>query len=267
VAVMTLFFVLFLLWFSRDPGFAPGYSSLFKEGFMSDAVPAIFICTLLFVIPSEPPTIIRKCLRRSKEPNPITHRIPRLLDWDTVHLKMPWCIVLIMGGGLAMAEGMTASGLSSWLGDQFSIFSSVPTWTLPFLVSAVVAVTTDLASVMASCQIYTPVMADLALSLRLNPYLTLLPTTISASFAFMLPVATPPAAIAFSYGKLRIIDMCKAGIVLNILGVFVVGLAVNTWGWAIFGLGTFPEWAQAAVTEPSASSPPSFTNDTVLLGS
>merc|ERR1719443_773301 len=86
---------------------------------------------------------------------------------------------------------MTETRLSAWLGEQFSVFSDVPIWALPFIIGCVVAVTTDLASVMASCQIYTPVMADLALSLRLNPYLTLLPTTIAASFAFMLPVATP----------------------------------------------------------------------------
>merc|ERR1719376_1845305 len=148
---------------------------------------------------------------------------------------------------------MTETRLSAWLGEQFSVFSDVPIWSLPFLVGGVVAVTTDLASVMASCQIYTPVMADLALSLRLNPYLTLLPTTIAASFAFMLPVATPPAAIAFSYGKLRILDMCKAGFTMNILGVLALGVAVNTWGKAIFSLEEFPDWAQAALDAADSS--------------
>ena len=177
---------------------------------------------------------------------------------------MPWCIVLIMGGGLAMAEGMTETRLSAWLGEQFSVFSDVPIWALPFIIGCVVAVTTDLASVMASCQIYTPVMADLALSLRLNPYLTLLPTTIAASFAFMLPVATPPAAIAFSYGKLRILDMCKAGLIMNVLGVAAVGIAVNTWGKAIFSLEEFPDWAQAALDSavtPEMTGAANMTND------
>jgi len=312
-AVMTLFLILFLLWFSRAPGFAPGYEVYFKEDFMSDAVPAIFICTLLFILPSELPPL-PGCLsgvfqsktqmerrasnehRRTEssshlqdvdglnetataaqdestlqpdQPSPkksSRRRTPRLLDWDTVHVKMPWCIILIMGGGLAMAEGMTETGLSSWLGDRFSVFSSVPIWSLPFIIGSVVAVTTDLASVMASCQIYTPVMADLALSLRLNPYLTLLPTTIAASFAFMLPVATPPAAIAFSYGKLRILDMCKAGIVMNVLGVIAVGIAVNTWGRAIFSLDEFPLWAQAALDASGASSVPTGSSNVSSSG-
>ena len=292
-AVMILFLILFLLWFSRAPGFAPGYEVFFKKDYMSDAVPAILICTLLFILPAELPpmpacfsAVFRRSATRSgrelptrtdsskrlqdARPNDVEtsvhsesvpseteeasprskssrRRTPRLLDWDTVHVKMPWCIILIMGGGLAMAEGMTATGLSAWLGERFSVFSTVPIWSLPFIIGSVVAVTTDLASVMASCQIYTPVMADLALSLRLNPYMTLLPTTIAASFAFMLPVATPPAAIAFSYGKIRILDMCKAGLIMNVLGVIAVGIAVNTWGKAIFSLDEFPDWAQAAL--------------------
>lgn len=266
VAVMALFATLFLLWFGRDPGFARGYAVFFKDGFMSDAVPAIFICGLLFVLPAEMPPFLDGCFSRAPRMSTrpgrtragwvrfVTRRAPRLLDWDTVHVKMPWCIILIMGGGLALAEGMTASGLSLWLGERFAVFSSVPTWSLPFIVGAVVSATTDMASVMASCQIYTPVMADLALSLRLNPYVTLLPTTIAASFAFMLPVATPPAAIAFSYGKIRIIDMCKAGSLMNVIGVATVGLAVNTWGSVIFDLDTFPAWAEAALAAATANS-------------
>jgi len=238
VVVVLLFIVLVLLWFTRDLGFADGYGSFFKverngtdeEGnplksidYVKDAVPAILIPMLLFVLPS---TLPKK-----------SERVERLLDWKTAQSKMPWNVIMLLGGGFALALGMQSSKLSLWVGGKMkSAFECVDISVLGMLISFVVTMTTEVASNTATTQIFTPIMSTLARETGNNPFNTLLPTAVSASFAFMLPVATPPNAIAFSYGKLSIVDMALPGIVMNIMGVFVIGLGMNTWGVPIFKL-------------------------------
>lgn len=237
VMVMLLFLVLVLLWFTRDFGFAPGYGSFFEgnytepetgklkinEKFVKDAVPAVLIPMLLFVIPSTIP-------QRSK-------RVDRLLDWKTAQNKMPWNVIMLLGGGFALAKGMESSKLSLWLGAQMkAAFQCVPTSALSMLIAFVVTMTTEVASNTATTQIFTPIMATMAKEIGINPYNVLLPTAVSASFAFMLPVATPPNAIAFSYGKLSITDMAFPGFFMNLVGVLVIGFGMNTWGVPIFKL-------------------------------
>uniref|UniRef100_A0A803XQI9 Solute carrier family 13 member 5 n=1 Tax=Meleagris gallopavo TaxID=9103 RepID=A0A803XQI9_MELGA len=90
-----------------------------------------------------------------------------------------------------------------------------------------------------------------AASVKIHPLYVMLPGTLSASFAFMLPVATPPNAIVFSYGHIRVLDMVRSGIVMNIIGVFCVTLAINTWGRPIFELDTFPTWANSTTNQSS----------------
>lgn len=82
-------------------------------------------------------------------------------------------------------------------------------------------------------------------SISLNPLYVMIPCTLSASFAFMLPVATPPNAIVFSYGYLKVSDMAKAGMVMNIIGIGCISLAINSWGRLMFDLDSFPSWANA----------------------
>jgi len=237
VVIILLFFVLVVLWFTRDLGFAPGYSSFFeihtnetdKNGdeivikYVKDAVPAVLIPMLLFVLPS---TIPRK-----------SERVDRLLDWKTAQAKMPWNVIMLLGGGFALALGMKSSQLSKWVGEKMKeALECVNISVLGMLIAFVVTMTTEVASNTATTQIFTPIMSTLARETGVNPFNTLLPTAVSASFAFMLPVATPPNAIAFSYGKLSIVDMALPGIAMNIIGVFVIGLGMNTWGIPIFDL-------------------------------
>ncbi|NWT46469.1 S13A2 protein, partial [Chroicocephalus maculipennis] len=248
IAVLILFILLVLLWFTRDPGFIPGWATvLFNKNdtsYVTDATVAIFISVLLFIIPSDIPTRDREQTgNKSKIPTP-----PALLDWKTVHQKMPWNIVFLLGGGFALAKGSEESGLSAWLGTKLTPLQQIPHPAIALLLCLLIATFTECTSNVATTTLFLPILASMAEAICLNPLYVMLPCTLSASLAFMLPVATPPNAIVFSYGQLRVIDMAKAGFILNILGVLTITLAINTWASSLFQLETFPSWANRSGT-------------------
>ncbi|NXF79786.1 S13A2 protein, partial [Sclerurus mexicanus] len=241
IAVLVLFVLLVLLWFTREPGFIPGWATVLfnKNGtsYVTDATVAIFISVLLFIIPSGFSNNAQTD-GRTKFQAP-----PPLLNWKVVHEKMPWNIVFLLGGGFALAKGSEESGLSAWLGAQLTPLQQIPHPAIAFLLCLLIATFTECTSNVATTTLFLPILASMAEAICLNPLYVMLPCTLSASLAFMLPVATPPNAIVFSYGQLRVIDMAKAGCVLNILGVLTITLAINTWASSLFQLQTFPAWA------------------------
>ncbi|NXI68364.1 S13A2 protein, partial [Anseranas semipalmata] len=245
IAVLVLFILLVLLWFTRDPGFIPGWATvLFNKNdtsFVTDATVAIFISILLFIIPSEIATRARDTEQADRKPK--IQAPPALLDWKVVHQKMPWNIVFLLGGGFALAKGSEESGLSSWLGTKLTPLQEIPHPAIALLLCLLIATFTECTSNVATTTLFLPILASMAQRICLNPLYVMLPCTLSASLAFMLPVATPPNAIVFSYGHLKVIDMAKAGFVLNILGVLTITLAINTWSSSLFQLHTFPSWA------------------------
>ncbi|XP_077360928.1 solute carrier family 13 member 2-like isoform X1 [Festucalex cinctus] len=242
-AVLCLFILMVLLWFTRDPGFVDGWATVLfnKNGpFVSDGTVSIFLSMLFFVIPSQLPS------RRGyghddagvKVKAPVT-----LLTWQLVHERMPWNVVLLLGGGYALAAGSEVSGLSTWLGDSLSPLEKIPAFAISLLLCLLVAIFTECSSNTATTTLFLPILASMAVSIKLHPLYVMLPCTISASLAFMLPVATAPNAIAFSFGNLKVMDMVKAGFMLNIIGILTINLGINTWGYAMFDMGTFPTWA------------------------
>ncbi|NXP18866.1 S13A2 protein, partial [Scytalopus superciliaris] len=241
IAVLILFILLVLLWFTREPGFIPGWATvLFNKNdtsYVTDATVAIFISLLLFIIPSDLSNHAQTG-GRSKFQAP-----PPLLDWKAVHEKMPWNIVFLLGGGFALAKGSEESGLSAWLGTKLTPLQNIPHPAIALLLCLLIATFTECTSNVATTTLFLPILASMAEAICLNPLYVMLPCTLSASLAFMLPVATPPNAIVFSYGQLRVVDMAKAGCVLNILGVLTITLAINTWASSLFQLQTFPSWA------------------------
>ncbi|KAL2096144.1 hypothetical protein ACEWY4_008292 [Coilia grayii] len=284
-SVLLVFVLLVLLWFTREPGFMPGWATVLfnqEKEYVTDGTVAIFMSTLFFVIPSEMPRcfclrgrsgdmtgmmlfplnnvyycppkvslyavhlIVPECLdgkKSSKAP-------PPLLNWEVVHEKMPWNILLLLGGGFALARGSETSGLSLWLGQSLEPLKSIPDFAIAFLISMLIATFTECSSNTATTTLFLPILASMASAIKLHPLYVMLPSAICASLAFMLPVATPPNAIAFSYGNLRVIDMAKAGSALNLLGVLCVQFALNTWGVAMFNLKEFPTWANSTAIRP-----------------
>ncbi|KAM9005694.1 solute carrier family 13 member 2 [Sarcophilus harrisii] len=247
-AVTLLFFLLVALWFTREPGFFKGWGNVAfpnkrGESMVSDGTVAFFIGIILFIVPSEYPSLFLQTNAQGKLKAP-----PALLDWNTVNKKMPWNIVFLLGGGFALAKGSEKSGLSKWLGDKLTPLSSIPSPAVAFILSLLVATFTECTSNVATTTLFLPILASMAQAICLNPLYVMLPCTMAASLAFMLPVATPPNAIVFSFGKLKVCDMAKAGFLLNIIGVLTISLAINTWAYPIFKLDQFPSWAHLNTT-------------------
>ncbi|RLV89391.1 hypothetical protein DV515_00014903 [Chloebia gouldiae] len=251
--IVLLFVLLVLLWFSRNPGFVKGWATMLFPGgekYITDSVPAVFIALLLFILPAHKP----KCNvwnpsmsdpEQTEEDKKKPFLSAPLLDWNVVQRKMPWSIVLLLGGGFALADASANSGLSAWMGDQMTPLGSIPSWAIATVIAFITAVITECTSNVATATLFLPIFSSLADSIKIHPLYIMLPATLSASFAFMLPVATPPNAIVFSYGHIHVLDMVKAGIVMNMISVFCVTLAINTWGRPMFELDTFPAWANS----------------------
>lgn len=167
------------------------------------------------------------------------------MNWE-FSKKIPWGIVLLFGGGFALAIGFKNSGLSAWFGHSLTFVNGVHPFWIIMLVSFIMVMLTELTSNTATTQILLPILAGLAVSLKIDPLFLMLPATISASMAFMLPVATPPNAIVFGSNKITVAQMAKTGMVLNIIATILITLFTYFLAPAIFHihLGTFPAWAQ-----------------------
>ncbi len=230
--IFVLFVIMALLWVFRSGfqiGFVniPGWSQLFDHPeFINDGTVAIAVASLLFMIPSK------------------TSKGERLMDWETAN-RLPWHIVLLFGGGFALAKGFVVSGLSLWFGEQLAGLAGTDPMILTSVVVTLMSLLTELTSNVASTEMILPILAGMAVTIKVNPLLLMIPATIAASLAFMLPVATPPNAIIFGTGRLRVIDMVKTGFLLNLAGIIVVTLVTYFWGVQVFGIdvSSFPDWA------------------------
>ncbi|XP_062976455.1 Na(+)/dicarboxylate cotransporter 3 isoform X2 [Elgaria multicarinata webbii] len=237
-AVFVLFCLFAILLFSRDPKFITGWASLFSPGFVTDAVTGVTIVTILFFFPSKRPSL--KWWFDLKAPN--TENEP-LLSWRKAQESVPWNIIILLGGGFAMAKGCEESGLSTWIGGRLDPLENLPPPVAVILITIVIAMFTEFASNTATIIIFLPVLAELAIRLKVHPLYLMIPGTIGCSFAFMLPVSTPPNSIAFASGHLLVKDMARTGLLMNLMGVLLLSLAINTWAMSIFQLGTYPDWA------------------------
>lgn len=168
----------------------------------------------------------------------------RLLDWEDTK-RLPWGILLIFGAGLAIAKGFGTSGLSDYIATQLgSLLGDANP--LVIVISTVTFITglTELSSNVATVSLAIPIMASLAQAIQTHPLLLLIPTTLAASCAFMLPVSTPPNAIVFGSGRVPIRKMVAAGLWLDLLSVILLTTFVYTLGHLTFDvLGDFPTWA------------------------
>ena len=190
---------------------------------LDDTIIAIFFAILLFVIPAK-------------------KRGEQLLNWDEA-VKMPWGIILLFGGGMALAKGFDESGLAVWIGGQMTSLSGLPIFILVLVLIAAVNFLTEITSNLATTAMLLPVLAPMALSIDVHPFVLMVGAAVAASCAFMLPVATPPNAVVFGSGYLRIPDMVRKGFFMNIMSIIVLSLFVyfllpQLWDIVING---FPE--------------------------
>ncbi|KGL85062.1 Solute carrier family 13 member 1, partial [Tinamus guttatus] len=238
IVTLVLFILMTLLWFTRDPGFIPGWSSLFPKykGFATDSTTALVIGLLFFIIPA-------KTLPRTSNGENTVFGYTPLITWKEFQSCMPWEIAILVGGGFALADGCEVSNLSAWVGSKLTPLGSLPLWLIILISCIIVTSVTEVASNAATITIFLPILSPLAEAIHVNPLFILIPTTLCTSFASLLPVSNPSNAIVFSYGHLSIMDMVKAGLGINIISVAVVMLGIMTWIVPLFDLYTYPSWA------------------------
>lgn len=157
-----------------------------------------------------------------------------LITWEDMR-RLPWGVLILFGGGLALAGGMTATGLTLWLGKQLAPLGEINIAVLVVCSALLVIFLTELTSNLATTATILPVMAAIAVETGQDPLVFVIPVTLAASCAFMLPVATPPNAIVFSSGRVSIPRMMRAGFVLNIIGVIVLSLVALKLVPLVFG--------------------------------
>lgn len=209
--VGVIFLVTCILWIFRKSitlGWfsIPGWSGLWAPlGRVDDGVVAVLMATLLFILPGGGPG-------------------GRILEGNAF-FKIPWDILLLFSGGFALAGGFMASGLSQYLAESFTGLAGFPPFLMILIICLGISFMTEFTSNVATASMILPILAALAPSLGIHPYAIMIPATIAASMAFMMPVATPPNAIVFSSGKITVPQMAKYGFSLNLItGLWVVVL-------------------------------------------
>lgn len=247
--MLIIFAVTAALWVFRKPltlggaELVPGWGNRLaaslsswgvKPAMIHDSTVAIGMAILMFAIPA----------KRDESGG-----FQCLMDWETVE-RLPWGILLLIGGGFAIAGGFRDSQLAEWLGNEFSAsVADWPTWLLVAAVCFLLTFLTELTSNVATVGTLMPILAATALKLEIDPLLIMIPATISASCAFMLPIATPPNAIVFGSGRIRMQQMAVYGLVLNLIGVVVITVATFVLIGPQLGLTVegLPDWLQSAV--------------------
>ncbi len=232
--VLAVFILLAVLWITRKPLTLgaltlPGWSELLPQpGFVGDGTVAITMGLLLFLVPA----------RSRKNPK------ARVMDWETAR-KLPWGIVLLFGGGFALAAAIQASGLSLWIGEQLNGLAALSPVAMTGSICTLMTFLTELTSNTATTQMALPILAATAVAIGGNPLFLMVPATLSASCAFMMPVATPPNAIIFGTGRIRVAQMAKTGILLNLAGVVVITFWMTVIGPLLLHgtADTTPAWA------------------------
>lgn len=211
--VSVIFLLTAILWFTRaDIDFGlfvmHGWSNIFpNKEFLLDGTVAIFMAILLFVIPSN------------------SDKKRALITWEEAS-KLPFDIILLFGGGFALAKGFELSGLSTWLSTQLKFTPETNIYLLIFGMCILITIISEFASNVASIQLMLPILIAIQLTINVHPLLLMIPATLASSLGFMLPVATAPNTIVFGSNRLKVKDMLKAGFVLNIIGIMLITLSI-----------------------------------------
>ncbi len=200
-AVAAIFSFAAFMWITR--GFI--WTDLLPQ--ITDGMIAVLATVLLFVIPTS------------------GEKTSRVLDWkDSVNI--PWGILLLFGGGLAIAAGFRGTGLSEWMGTQLTVLDGFHLLIIIASATLLILFLTEITSNTATATMILPVVAALALALDIHPFALMIPCAMAANCAFMLPVGTPPNAIIFATNKLTILDMVKTGAAMNLIASLLIVLAV-----------------------------------------
>jgi len=232
LATLIVFVMTAVLWITRGElalgAFTiPGWSNLLGlQDVVDDATVAICMGAILFVIPLD------------------FEKGEYVLDWPAA-AKLPWGLLLLFSSGFAIAGGFTESGLSLWIGSRLEVLQQVPPVVMVFVIALVITFLTEMTSNTSTTTMMMPILYAAAIGMKTHPYVLMLPAVISASCAFMLPIATPPNAIVFTTGRVTMRQMFRTGLVLNLIGAVLVTVLIMTTGRTVMGAdpSVLPDWA------------------------
>lgn len=214
--ILTIFSVLVVLWMTRSiTDDIPGWGALF-QGRVSDGTVSVMMATLLFIIPNR---------RKQGE---------KLMDWDKCR-KLPWNIILLVGAGFAIADGIKTSGLAHMLSEALGFIEEVPSLAVAPIVCLISSIITEFTSDNATATLLIPLLVQVAQTMHVHPLLLMVPCAIGAQFPFVVPTGTPSNIVGFTTGHIEIKDMIKVGLPLKIAGVLVVSILMPTLGPLVFG--------------------------------
>ena len=216
--VLAVFILAATLWIVRGFFFDQfAFTELLGDGSI-----AMLAAVLLFIIPSN-------------------KQNGRVLDWG-VAKDLPWGVLLLFGGGLALAGSIVATGVDQWIGEMLSGVGGMPLILMIAIVAFLILFLTEFTSNTATATMILPVLAGLSIALDVHPLALMIPAAMAANCAFMLPVGTPPNAIVFGTGKVSIGEMMKAGLGLNIIAALIIIVVVYLWVPVVYGIDllTFP---------------------------
>lgn len=211
LTVMVVFMITIVLWFTRtsiEIGSTSigGWERLFPKGFIKDSTVAIAAAVLMFVIPTR---------QKGKY----------LLEWNDVK-RLPFHIILLFGGGFALAKGIEVSGLGDFLASQLHFFEHYPPWMLIFALAVLITLMSELASNVATITLMLPILASLSEAINIDPIKVMVPATFAASFGFMLVIATAPNTIAYATGHFSSRSLFRVGFWMNLAGIVMLTVAM-----------------------------------------
>ncbi len=210
IKILCIFILVVFMWMFREPiqlewFTVPGWGvRMGLTGLVDDGTVGIFGAVILFLIPAD-----------------FNDFSEKILNKDSIK-SVPWEIILLFGGGFALASGFETSGLSKEIALQLEYMHDLPIFVIVLIIGALVTTLTEFSSNTATAATMLPVIAAMASVMKMNPLILMIPAAISASFAFTMPISTPPNAIVFSSGRLKIKDMLYAGILMNLLGLIYI---------------------------------------------
>lgn len=210
--VALIFGITILLWFTRTAiplgsYHIGGWEKIFAKNYIKDSTVAICMAVLLFVIPS-------------------TKKDVYLLEWADVK-KLPYHVILLFGGGFALAKGIEVSGLGDFLASQLQFFQNYPLWVLLLVLTIIITFLSEIASNVATITLMLPILASLSSAIHVDPLRLMLPATFAASFGFMLVIATAPNTIAYATGNFKSKDLMRAGLWMNLTAITLLVLAMS----------------------------------------
>ncbi|CAG9815026.1 unnamed protein product [Phaedon cochleariae] len=242
-AVGLCFVLSITLWFFRKPQFVTGWAELITDHKVKDATAALIVVLIMFVCPSKPDFIHAFSKDESKRPKTAS---TALVSWKIIQQKMPWGLIFLLGGGFAMAEGSKVSGMSHMIAEHLRGFATLNKYYVMMISGGMAAVLTQFSSNVACANVILPVLAEMSVVAKIHPMYLMMPAALCCSFAYCLPVSTPPNAIAAGPCNMPSTEMVKVGLGMTVISMAVLFTVFPFYAPLIWDLDVFPVWANSS---------------------